>query len=121
MTERWSLERYNAEFGIPAKPNKYRNKPTGGYASVKEAKRARDLKIMQKVGDISELKEQPRFKFDGLTYDSGRTVTYRADFEYIEDGVRIIEDVKSIATRTPVYKIKKALMRVYYGIEVREV
>ena len=47
-------------------------------------------------------------------------MTYRGDFEYMENGVRIIEDVKSEATRTPVYKIKKALMKMFYDIDIRE-
>ena len=43
-----------------------------------------------------------------------------ADFEYKDqDGERIIEDAKGMLT--PVYKIKKALMWVYYKIEVIEV
>ena len=117
--ESWSLERYHAEIK-PGKRNKYRNIKTQGYDSKKEANRAQELKILVKAGEISDLKEQPEFKFEGLTYDSGRTVTYRGDFEYMENGARIIEDVKSEATRTPVYKIKKALMKMFYDIDIRE-
>ena len=117
--ERWNLERYHAELNT-GKASKYHNVKTQGYASKKEARRARDLKHLVRAGQISDLIEQPSFKFEGLTYDNGRTVTYIADFEYIEDGQRIIEDVKSEGTKTAVYRLKKALMRKYYGIEIRE-
>lgn len=100
---------------------KYRNQPTGGYASKKEFNRAQELKLLARAGVISDLEDQPIYRFEGLTYDSGRTVTYRADFSYRENGGLVVEDVKSEATRTPVYKIKKALMRVYHNIEVVEV
>ena len=61
------------------------------------------------------------FKMPGLCYDSGREVTYRADFSYIEKGVYVVEDVKGgEATKTPVYKLKKALMRYFHGIEIKE-
>ena len=109
-----------------ASKNKFRAEPvrdvTGKqtYASKREAKRAGELRLMVKAGLITELKEQPRFPFHDVVYDSGRICTYVADFEYKDqDGERIIEDAKGMLT--PVYKIKKALMWVYYKIEVIEV
>jgi len=45
--------------------------------------------------------------------------SYRADFTYVnEDGQPIVEDVKGF--RTPVYRLKKKLMRALYGIEILE-
>jgi hypothetical protein len=47
---------------------------------------------------------------------------YICDFEYVEDGKRVVEDVKSPATRKiESYIIKRKLMRFIYGIAVREV
>lgn len=107
-------------------PLKYRNKPTNGYASRKEAERAAQLQLIHRAGDISDLKEQVRFKFEIegmglLTYASGRPVEYVADFTYIDQGKTIVEDVKSEATsKDKTYKLKKALMKWVHGIEILE-
>jgi hypothetical protein len=51
-----------------------------------------------------------------------RAAYYIADFVYTTcTGKKVVEDVKSPATRTDVYKIKKKLMRQKYGIEIKEV
>ena len=115
--ERYTVEQYRA-LTRSNKPLKYRNKPTGGYASKKEAKRAKELQILQRIGEISDLTEQPSYKMPGLCYDSGREITYRADFSYVQNQVLVVEDVKGM--KTAVYKIKKALMRYFHGIEVKE-
>ena len=81
------------------------------FASQKEATRYGILKLLQKQGKISDLKLQVRFKLV-------QTVTYVADFEYHENGKRIIEDVKGF--RTPIYKRKKKLMKEQHGIEILE-
>ena len=47
-----------------------------------------------------------------------RPVTYIADFVYYEGKKEIVEDVKGY--RTDVYKLKKRLMWVVHGIEIRE-
>lgn len=38
---------------------------------------------------------------------------YVGDFSYSLNGKEVLEDVKSIATRTPVYKIKKKILETY--------
>ncbi len=104
--------------------NKYRNVPTDGFASKKEAARYQELLLLQRAGEIRDLRTQVRFKFDKLRYEpSGRTPFYVADFAYIEgsDSKFIVEDVKSsITANNPAYKLKKALMRYFHGIEIRE-
>ena len=119
--------------GAPNKPNKYRNKPVEvdgvRYDSKKEAAHIGYLKLLQSRGKITELETQVKFKFEGLKYDSGRTVQYWADARYKDsDGVVHVIDVKGGAanqrggsTRTPAYKLKKALMRYWFSIEVEEV
>ena len=47
-----------------------------------------------------------------------RPVTYIADFVYHEGKKEIVEDVKGY--QTDVYKLKKRLMWVVHGIEIRE-
>ena len=90
------------------------------FDSKKEASHIQLLKILEKKGKIAELVLQPKFVFEGLVYDSGRTIEYWADAQYIDaKGKRHVVDVKGV--RTPVYKVKKALMFKWFGIAVEEV
>ncbi len=113
---------------------KYRNRPTGGYSSAKEASRAQDLKLMQQRGMIRLLREQvefvliPRQDRDGKMVE--RSCKYCADFEYEEyvgsdpRGIhyigwrKVVEDVKGRRTRD--YIIKRKLMLQVHGIRIRE-
>ena len=96
--------------------NKFGAIRTNGYASKGEAKRAEELKLLEKAGQISDLKEQVRFvlipKQDGLS-----ACSYIADFQYMEDGVQITEDYKGCIT--PVFEIKRKLMMLVHGIKIR--
>lgn len=98
------------------------------FASTKEAKRYTELKLLQKAGVISHLEIQPVFKLiingSSLSYDSGRKAKYIADFAYFdaEKGKRVVEDVKSPATKTPLYKLKKALVQaIYPAVQIVEI
>ena len=90
------------------------------FHSKREAKRYEELELMQKAGEIRELKLQPPYTF----YIRGiKICKYVADFSYREikkngDRLLIIEDVKGHRTRE--YIIKRNLMKALYGIEVRE-
>jgi hypothetical protein len=95
------------------------------YDSKKEKNRAIELEYLERTGIISNLERQvifelqPKFKFLGKTI---RAITYIADFVYIENGVKVVEDVKSPITRkNPVYKLKKKMMLYVYGLEIKEV
>lgn len=108
---------------LSAPRSKYRAIRTDGYASKKEAKRAADLELLEKLGKIRELYKQPRFqllKGDGSRTDRG--IWYAADFSYwdIEKQERIVEDVKG-GCKTPVYRLKKKLMWAIHGIRIQEV
>jgi hypothetical protein len=48
-----------------------------------------------------------------------RAIKYRADFQYIEGGQIVVEDVKG--RKTDVYKLKKKLFEYRYGMPIREV
>jgi hypothetical protein len=100
------------------------------FDSKKEADRYIELKYMERAGLIRCLELQPKYcLIPTLEGSNGkiaqRAVYYRADFEYLEkDGNgwrRVVEDVKSPATKTQVYLLKKKLMRWRLGIEIREV
>lgn len=113
---------------------KYRNKPTHldghRFDSIKEAKRYQELRLLEKMGEIRDLKLQPSWGFSvaGNTvsirsagFPNGKAVKYKADFSYTDckTGELAVEDVKGM--RTDVYKLKRALMEACHGIIVREV
>lgn len=95
------------------------------FDSKKEARRYDALLVLLAAGAITELKIQPEFTLtEAYTTPDGERVRawrYRADFSYKRDGVLIVEDVKSSATRTRVYINNCKMMREKYGIEVQEV
>ena len=81
------------------------------HDSKREAIRCDLLHLLKKGGVISSLKQQPKFVLQkGYKYEGKkiRSLCYFADFSYLEDGVRVIEDCKGY--RTNVYKIKKKLL-----------
>ena len=99
--------------------NKYKNQKTQMdmyvFDSAKEAQRYRELKLLERAGEISNLELQPRFllqesfKKNGKIY---RKIEYIADFKYIEKDKTIIEDVKGL--QTDVFKIKHKLFEKKY-------
>lgn len=111
------------------RPLKYRNTPTERngikFDSQKEANRYDELYIEKAAGLISDLRLQHEFTLveahTTLEGERVRAVRYRADFTYYRDGVFVIEDVKSSATRTKDYVIKRKLMRDRLGLTITEV
>lgn len=113
----------------PAKQSKYRNVKTvaGGveFDSKREAKRYDELLALQSCGAIFRLERQVTFNLvpakrrpDGTLE---RAVNYIADFTYTRDEVFVVEDVKSPASRTQAYVVKRKLMLERYGIAIHEV
>lgn len=131
---------------IRVKPrHKYGAKPTMvdgiRFASKKESRRYQELKLLEKAGELWDLELQP--KFDLLVPSTTGTVVgaskalvrqaetgsglirigrYTADFAYYDrrDG-RVIEDVKSRATATEAYRLRKKHVEAQYGVSIREV
>jgi hypothetical protein len=99
---------------------KYRNKKTDGYASKKEANRAAELKLLEKAGVISELREQYRFELVPKQ-DGERSVCYIADFVYYdnEKKISIVEDCKGFRTKD--YIIKRKLFQQKFGYRITEI
>lgn len=99
---------------------KYRNKKVtfDGYTfdSLKEYCRYVELKILQKAGEISDLKLQVKFE---LTFNAVKICSYIADFTYTQAGDKVVEDVKGF--KTGIYSIKRKLMLAFYGIKIKEV
>lgn len=99
------------------------------FDSKREAKRFRELQIMEKAGIISDLRRQVKYKLipvqklstpirqkSGHMKRAEREVTYIADFVYIKEGQTIVEDCKGY--ETDVFKIKRKLMLYIHGIQV---
>lgn len=90
------------------------------FDSKKEAEFYVELKLREKAGEISDLRLQPRyllqeaFKHEGKQY---REMEYVADFEYVEDGITVVVDVKGF--RTAVYMIKRKLFLYRYEDKVK--
>lgn len=107
-----------------AKRNKYGAKRSGGYASRKEHQRANELKLMQRAGLISDLRQQVRYILIPAQRDTAgnlleRQCAYVADFVYVKDGHTIVEDTKGV--RTKEYIIKRKLMLFTHGISITEI
>ena len=94
------------------------------FDSRREANRYAELKLLQRAGEISDLRTQVRYTLiPGQRKPSGGTehaVTYTADFVYRDkSGREIVEDAKGV--RTQQYIIRRKLMLYVHGLEVIEV
>lgn len=113
------------------KPNKYKAQPEWvdghKFDSAGEASRYRDLKLLERAGEIEGLELQPKFPFviDGRPvlikskgYPNGRRASYRADFRYLDkrSGRKIVEDFKGHDTSES--RLRRALVECIYGVEI---
>ena len=123
---------------------KYHNKPTERvtpagnvlrFDSQKEARRYDELATLGRAGKIRDLRMQVDFTLQEAYTDSQgrrvRAIRYRADFTYQKpsfvdrDGetcwALVVEDVKSKATKTKQYAMKRKMMQEHFGIYIQEV
>ena len=109
--------------GKPSR-NKSGAKKSGGYHSRKEHRRANELRLMQRAGLITNLREQVSYELiptqrgaDGKVLE--RACDYIADFVYTDkDGKTVVEDTKGVKTKE--YIIKRKLMLHVHGIRIVE-
>ena len=90
------------------------------FDSRKEADHWRELRLRQVAGEIKDLRRQVAFE---LKVDRHLICTYVADFVYLVDGRKVVEDTKGYK-RGPVYRlfqIKAALMHALHRLKVVEV
>lgn len=105
--------------------SKYGNVQSGANASKREAKRGVELRLLEKAGEITELREQQKFKLLPTQYDQygrciERAVTYTCDYSYrTKHGHFLCEDAKGV--RTQQYILRRKMMLYFHGIRVREV
>lgn len=122
---------------------KYNNRKTvvNGitFDSAKEAKRYKELKLMEDAGEIRNLQLQVPFDLIPAQYECierygkrgqplkpkrktiEQKVTYVADFMYQETstGNVIVEDTKGM--RTKEYILKRKMMLFFHGVRIKEV
>ena len=115
-------EQAKAKLNLLEKRSKYNAQRTEvdgiQFASRFEAEHYASLKLLEKAGAIKDLKLQPRFLLqESFSYKghTERKIEYVADFQYTQNGEVIVEDTKSPATRTQVYKLKRKLFLHKYG------
>lgn len=107
--------------------NKFKNNRVEAYGikfdSEVEQKRYEQLQALAREGVIWNLvSDKSRLRFR-IEVNGQKICDYEADFSYTQklNGVDtyIVEDVKGV--ETPVYKLKKKLMKAIYGIEIRQI
>lgn len=107
------------------------------FDSIKEYRRWCELSLLEKAGEITDLKRQVRFtlipsqrEFSGEIGKNGRfkkgkllerSCEYIADFTYYKQPQNrfVVEDVKGV--KTDAYIIKRKLMLHIHGIRINEV
>lgn len=140
-----SIAEYNAYLASTHKKPKYKNKKVYVYVdgyissakdiaghgkiietydSKEEFERGRELKLLERVGKIKNLRRQiPLIIREVFRDNNGKThraIKYNADFIYEQDGKFIIEDVKGIdrktgkAKTTETFRIKWKLLQAKY-------
>jgi hypothetical protein len=106
------------------KAPKYGNRKTEldgvTFDSAKEARRWSELNLLQRAGQIRDLRRQVRYP---LKVEGKLICTLVADFAYEDaEGGTVVEDTKSDFTRKlPVWRIKSKLFSALHGFDVREV
>ncbi len=113
------------------------------FDSKKEAKRYKELKMLERSGIIHDLKRQVKYVLipaqyepSGEVYTKGkekgkpkkgklteRECAYYADFVYYRNDEIIVEDVKGYKKGGAynIFSIKRKLMLYVYGIKVKEI
>ena len=107
------------------------------FDSKREAARYQELLLLEKAGDIKDIRRQVKYVLIPAQYEHPESTTkkgrgrcverecaYIADFVYntiLPDGdtITIVEDTKGFRTKD--YIIKRKLMLSTYGIQIREI
>lgn len=124
--------------------SKYRNKKITvdgiTFDSLKEANRWKELKLMERAGEITDLRRQVKFKLiptirepvnqmgsQGV-FKKGKVVerecSYVADFVYKNKlGFEVVEDVKGYkdSAAYALFVVKRKMMLYLLGIRVKEI
>jgi hypothetical protein len=86
------------------------------HDSKREAIRCNELHILQEAGEITDLTIHPQYWFviNGrqLKHPNGRRVGYKSDFEYVENGMLVTEDVKGVIVRD--WPLRRAVFKALF-------
>lgn len=103
------------------------------FDSVKEYRRYCELLLFARAGAITNLQRQVKYLLIPAQYEPDtiskrgtvkrgkvieRECAYFADFVYIENGKKVVEDTKGV--RTSEYIMKRKLMLWIHGIRIKE-
>lgn len=96
------------------------------FDSGGEAGRWAELQLLERAGQISQLRRQVNYPLEyrggdgkpvAIRYDSGRRAFYRPDFVYLDRwGAEVVEDYKGFDK--PEARLKRAVFEACYGIKV---
>lgn len=81
------------------------------FSSKAEARRGEELHLLERAGEITDLRYQVRF----VLSDKPR-VSITIDFTYLEDALRIFEDTKGVLTRD--FRTKLSWLKQVHNIDV---
>lgn len=86
------------------------------HDSKREAIRCNELHALEAAGEISDLMIHPQYWFvingKQLKHGNGRRVGYKSDFEYVENGMLVTEDVKGVVVRD--WPLRRAVFKALY-------
>lgn len=94
------------------------------FDSKAEARRYAQLKSMEAAGEISDLQIQVRIPLLPAQNVNGhreKPVDYICDFVFVRDGEKQYEDVKSAASKTPAFVLKRKMALYFHGIHIQEI
>lgn len=122
------MRRYPKKTPVQNDTGKFKNKKTEidghKFDSKAESRRYLELKTLAQTHKIEDLRLQVPFELIPSQYQDGkcveRSIKFIADFTYQENGILVVEDVKSPATITPAFVLKRKLMLYIHGIRVKE-
>lgn len=124
--------------------SKYNNDRSAGFDSTKERRRYQELLLLERAGEIADLRTQVEYilipeqrEKSAAVYAKGKNkgrnkpgrllekkCSYRADFVYtdVNTGRLIVEDVKGYrkGTAYQLFAVKRKLMLWRYGIRIKE-
>lgn len=116
----WGRWKNRTKFGVRTDPAGVAKRTRNGrvFASEQEARRYDQLILLELHGSIRNLSFQPKFDFIVTVTAPGKEdcviekLRYVGDFQYEENGVAIVEDVKGYETDT--WRRKKKLFEKLY-------
>lgn len=93
------------------------------FDSQKEYRRFCELRLLERAGEVTDLQRQVKFELIPSQRIGGKVVeracAYVADFVYMENGKKVVEDTKGFKTTD--YIIKRKLMLWVHGIKIKEI